>query len=359
MHSIPVEAATSAVYGETFARYNPAEFLEFLAPLEKRLTANGIPPSVFDGRLCLDAGCGGGRGSVLMARAGAARVVACDLSEQNIDSTGRAARRFGLTNIETRRASLLDLPFPDETFDVVWCNGVIHHTVNPDGALSELARVLKTGGHLWLYVYGSGGIYWFLVDFLRHRLGDIPLPRAMLYLTLAGVPTGRIAEFMDDWFVPLLKRYVHADLARRLKELGFPATPRLMGGVAYDTSVRSLDPADQPWMGEGDLRYWVRKQAHRASAPGEPLPDVQARGSAWEDPPEVLAFRDPLASLFDTVEALAPGATEWNASARTLTAGQLQTALRDRMSLPGAFDHRAFREWTEALHARYRNELPA
>jgi SAM-dependent methyltransferase len=294
-----------------------------------------------------------------MARAGAARVTAFDLAPKNLETTSRMADRLGLRNVETKQGSLLELPFDDESFDVVWSNGVIHHTVDPDRALVELCRVLKPGGHLWLYVYGSGGIYWFLADFLRERLGDIPLDRAMLYLTLAGVPTGRIAEFMDDWYVPMLKRYVHADLARRLKELGFPDARRLTGGMAYDTSVRSLDPADRLWMGEGDLRYWIRKEAHPGVDEGAPLPDVEDKGSAWRDSPEVRSFQEPFARLYAAAEALAPGPSELNQSARTLTAGQIQTVLRDLMSRPDRFDHQAFRDWLDELARRYRNEVPA
>lgn len=44
------------------------------------------------------------------------------------------------------KADLLDLPFPDETFDVVFCNHVLEHIEDDRKAMSELFRVLKKGG---------------------------------------------------------------------------------------------------------------------------------------------------------------------------------------------------------------------
>lgn len=42
------------------------------------------------------------------------------------------------------------LPFPDESFDLVWCTEVIEHVVNPAFTLGEINRVLKPGGKLLL-----------------------------------------------------------------------------------------------------------------------------------------------------------------------------------------------------------------
>lgn len=45
------------------------------------------------------------------------------------------------------------MPFEDETFEIILPSGVIHHTLYPEKALSELARVLKPNGYLILLVY--------------------------------------------------------------------------------------------------------------------------------------------------------------------------------------------------------------
>ncbi len=60
---------------------------------------------------------------------------------------GAACAEDGLTLME---ASVLELPFPDGHFDAVFYHHVIEHVPDAPGSLSELARVLRPGG--WLYV---------------------------------------------------------------------------------------------------------------------------------------------------------------------------------------------------------------
>ena len=212
------ERLTTIVFGDTFALYDDREFGEFLEPLYERLKANSIPTSVFDGARCLDAGCGGGRGSVLMAECGAAEVVGVDLSERNVETCRARTARRGLDNCRFVQGSLLEVPFEDASFDVVWCNGVLHHTEDPDRALVELARLLRPGGRLWLYLYGSGGVYWFTIDWIRALLAGHDIRRCIYQLRLISIPVRRIAEWIDDWFSPHLRRYTVDDVRVRLRE---------------------------------------------------------------------------------------------------------------------------------------------
>ncbi len=339
------EEITKVVYGETFGRYSKEEFLQFLEPLKLRLQENGIPTSVFQDKTCLDAGCGGGRGTVLMATSGANRVTAFDLSEQNTRTTKRHAGLFDLQNVKTQFGNLLALPYEDESFDVVWCNGVLHHTVDPDLALREVTRVLKVGGHLWLYLYGSGGLYWFMVDFIRDWLSEVPIAETIAQLAVHGTTTGHIAEFIDDWYVPMLKRYTHQDVAKRLEELGFSTIELLKGGMTYDTSVRSTVREEQPWMGQGDLRYWLTKQAHATSEGTHFLPDMDGKGSAYQDSPQVAAFAEVFQQVAGTVDSLERLFPSLRNSARIVLSARIHQHLRDCLSQSGSFDGQLFRDW--------------
>src|SRR6185503_17226205 len=107
------EKLTAIVFGDTFALYDEKSFDEFAAPLYTRLQANDIDPSVFRGKKCLDAGCGGGRGSILMAQCGASEVVGVDLSSTNIESCRRRARQKRLDNVRFEQHSLMSLSFED------------------------------------------------------------------------------------------------------------------------------------------------------------------------------------------------------------------------------------------------------
>ncbi|MBA2361831.1 MAG: methyltransferase domain-containing protein, partial [Actinobacteria bacterium] len=96
------------------------------------------------GRRVLDAGCGIGYGSTILAESGAATVVGIDVAESVVEAArGResAGVRFEVGNVQ-------DLGFDDESFDVVVSFEVIEHLDDYTAALSEFARVLTPDGVL-------------------------------------------------------------------------------------------------------------------------------------------------------------------------------------------------------------------
>ena len=100
----------------------------------------------------LDAGCGTGVCSLALAGQ-AERVTAVDASFGSLATAQDLARNHKVENIRFQQADLLALPFADGEFDLVWSWGVIHHTVAPRQAFSELVRVLAPSGYLILAVY--------------------------------------------------------------------------------------------------------------------------------------------------------------------------------------------------------------
>ena len=65
---------------------------------------------------CIDVGFGGGRASVAQARLGASEVVRCDISEHGLEAA--RCRAQGLLNVRFQQASVLELPFQNEAFDL-------------------------------------------------------------------------------------------------------------------------------------------------------------------------------------------------------------------------------------------------
>jgi 2-polyprenyl-3-methyl-5-hydroxy-6-metoxy-1,4-benzoquinol methylase len=94
-------------------------------------------------RRVLDAGCGTGFFSQ-MADARGAAVTSLDVGEQLLAEVARKC------DTERVVGDLLALPFEDASFDVVICTEVIEHTITPQRAVAELARVLRPGGLLVL-----------------------------------------------------------------------------------------------------------------------------------------------------------------------------------------------------------------
>lgn len=91
----------------------------------------------------LDLGCGAGESSVYLALQGA-QVYACDIAE-NFLPIGRALASKFKVEVNFNAASAGALPYPDDSFDVVYGNGVLHH-VDLESASAEVFRVLKPGG---------------------------------------------------------------------------------------------------------------------------------------------------------------------------------------------------------------------
>jgi SAM-dependent methyltransferase len=94
------------------------------------------------GRRALDYGCGHGMAAVVLARAGAA-VAAFDLSPGYVAEARARAAANGV-RVEFSVADGEALPFPDESFDVVWGNAVLHH-LDLARAGRELFRVMRPG----------------------------------------------------------------------------------------------------------------------------------------------------------------------------------------------------------------------
>ena len=96
--------------------------------------------------------CACGTGLITAAVAGkCGKLVATDFSEGMLKQTRKKCR--SCSNVEIRSANILDLPFPDESFDVVIAANVIHLLDDPYKALSELDRVCRPDGKLIIPTY--------------------------------------------------------------------------------------------------------------------------------------------------------------------------------------------------------------
>jgi len=111
--------------------------------------------AVREGQRVLDVACGTGRGTVGLAQAvgPTGRVDALDLSEAMLNQARVKIEKMVLSNrVCFKQGDARELPYPDETFDVVY-NGYMFDLIPLDGfapILKEFERVLKPGGKLVL-----------------------------------------------------------------------------------------------------------------------------------------------------------------------------------------------------------------
>lgn len=250
------EKTTSAIYGSLFTSYDEKRFEESVALFEMRQKKWGIDLEWFKGKDCLDAGCGGGRFLIALARLGAKRVVGIDISEDGVKAARERVVQRNLQNVVTvQQASVLEIPFPDKDFDYVVSSGVIHHTPDPKKAFNELVRVLRPGGKIFLSVYGTGGLKWATNDFFRFFLKRfVPFKTTEAVFKAFGVPPNKRYNILDNLYVPYCYRYKESEIREWLTSAGFTNLRRLKF-ERYDYEK----PMSRLIHGEGWIQFYADK----------------------------------------------------------------------------------------------------
>ena len=104
------------------------------------------------GKKILEVGVGTGTDHLQWARAGA-ECHGVDLTDAAIETTRERLKLYGFES-DLQRVDAETLPFADETFDVVYSWGVIHHSEHPELIIAEIRRVLRPGGVFVGMLYG-------------------------------------------------------------------------------------------------------------------------------------------------------------------------------------------------------------
>lgn len=136
--------------------------LEDMFRLRRHMAAIEMPLNSLKDKRVLEVGCGAGGHSALFARRGAC-VTAVDLTASRVRATAAKFALLGADADDCRalQADAEALPFADASFDIVYSNGVLHHTNDTEKALDEVFRVLKPGGRAVIMLYcKSSWHYW-------------------------------------------------------------------------------------------------------------------------------------------------------------------------------------------------------
>jgi SAM-dependent methyltransferase len=212
----------------------------------------GLSPEQIEGRSILDAGCGAGRYSDVLARWGG-RVVSMDLS----DAVEACHSNLGARGVLVIQGDIFNPPLADGSFDCIVSIGVLDHTPNPKAAFDRLVRLLKPGGVIgfWVYhAYNDDSVRMKLARTLRRFTPYLP-PRLLYALCHLAVPwyylnrvpvlrslTGRLWHSSDhpqwrwrvldtfDWYSPrYLSHHTHLEVWDWFRQNGL-------------TDIRPLDP---------------------------------------------------------------------------------------------------------------------
>ena len=160
-------------------------------------------------KIILDAGCGSGYSAMLFF---GDQLKNHDYLGVDISSAVNVAQcRFEEMGYpgDFLQWDLMDLPVPDASVDLIFAEGVLHHTESVEGSLKYLAKKLKSGGRFLFYVYRKKAVVReFTDDLIRKRiknLSDEKAWKALMPLTKLGSVLGDMKveiEIPDD--IPLL-----------------------------------------------------------------------------------------------------------------------------------------------------------
>lgn len=151
-------------YEDFFARYD-----EYRYRKEPHILTN-LDKIDLTGKRVLEIGLGQGADAEALVKRGAI-YSGIDLTEESVK---RVKMRFELKDLEYEKieqASALEIPFADNSFDVVFSHGVLHHIPEVKTASREIARVLKPDGELVSMFYAKRSLNYLVSIALIRRLG--------------------------------------------------------------------------------------------------------------------------------------------------------------------------------------------
>jgi ubiquinone/menaquinone biosynthesis C-methylase UbiE len=131
-------------------------FRKVAEEMELRLKLLGLKPANYQNKMVLDAGCGTGEYTCWYASRNN-QVIGIDLSKTSLKQAESYAETYGFHNVRFEQMSVLDLQFPDNSFDLTYSMGVLHHTPDPFKGFCEMVRVTRPGGVVIVSVYNKFG----------------------------------------------------------------------------------------------------------------------------------------------------------------------------------------------------------
>ncbi|WP_435017406.1 methyltransferase domain-containing protein [Tundrisphaera sp. TA3] len=246
-----------ASFGRQWNRYDVARDEEDEATFQIK---TGVAASELAGKLVLDAGCGGGRYTRLVAKHGG-KVVGVDLSAAVEKAQALCA---GMPGVAIAQANLEHLPLAEGVFDFAFSIGVLHHGPRPREAFRQVARRVKPGGRfaVWLYRRNTRPQEW-ANDAIRAVTTRLPTrvlePACAALGLVGGVPIlrrtlNKVANFSNhpdwtlrvcdnfDWYAPEYQSHHTVDeLSGWFAEEGYTdlrVLPPARGGRLYDLAYR-------------------------------------------------------------------------------------------------------------------------
>ncbi len=197
----------------------------------------------------LEIGSGTGYFSLNLLQLGAIRrLTATDISPGMLNRLSTTAASLGL-EVDTVATEAEELPFEDESFDVVFGHAVLHHIPDLDKAFAEFRRVLRPGGAIAFA--GEPSRYGDRLAAVPKRVGVLAAPawRRLVGAHVRAVPEGEQSDGHALEGEVDVHAFAPADLRRLLRDSGFE--DRHVGGEellanAWGWGLRTVESSAEP-----------------------------------------------------------------------------------------------------------------
>ena len=205
----------------------------------------------------LDAGCGAAMSTLALFSDALNRLNYLGVDVSTAVDVGAA--RFEEKGLDGAfmQADIATLPLPENSVDVVYSEGVMHHTDSTEATLKALARHLRPGGRFMFYVYRrKGPIREFTDDYLRERLRDMEPSDAWKALE----PLTRLGQYLGDLDIEI-------DVPEEVDLLGIPAGPINLQRLFYWHVFKAYHHPDLSFDELNHINYdwYAPLNAHRQS----------------------------------------------------------------------------------------------
>ncbi len=229
-----IAAQLSPIYHPPWQQLNQEQFDQAVDLFVGRLKVNNFDMEWFKDKRCLDVGCGSGRIMQALLNLGAQEVAGVDANTAAVGERIKDPRTIMVDG------NIHNLPFPDNSFDFVCCNGLLHRKENPELILKEMNRVLKKGGHLFLYVLDPDSVDWEVVDVLREAGQKFPVERfKALIQRYLNLPSNTLLNFIDLVYTPIQRKFTKEELYGLLDryDIKFLTTPYSHMDTPFDNRL--------------------------------------------------------------------------------------------------------------------------
>jgi SAM-dependent methyltransferase len=232
-----VTEAIKAFYEATpFPNYDDTDTLWNLREkAEKGVFAKMLDEQVSDGAWIMEAGCGTGQLSNFLGIRPTRTVVGTDMCLNSLRLALGFKETNGLDNVRFLQMNLFEPVFAPDSFDLVICNGVLHHTGDPFGGFQSIARLVKPSGLIIIGLYNTWGRLTTDLRRLVFRLTGDRLKSLDPRLRKAGIGDVRkMTWFKDQYKNPHESKHSIGEVQKWFRKTGFEFVNAIPHAVAFD-----------------------------------------------------------------------------------------------------------------------------